>query len=172
VNTKLLSLPILLAALAFPAHAADAPKSPRATLGDSVVEPEWDQRLSVSVGPADADIVGTGERAIQAAVDNVARFGDLELLAVVRVHAEHTRDAHLAALVRDVVDGVARAARALVHAEVGELPVLVLLQLEGEADEGLARIRFDHELGFVVVLIVAFVPETVLFIPRLLGFVK
>ncbi len=66
---------MLLAAIAYSATAADAPKSPRATLGDSVVEPAWDQRLTLTVGPAAADIVGTGEKAIQAAVDYVARFG-------------------------------------------------------------------------------------------------
>lgn len=47
---------------------------PRATSGD-VVEPAWSERLTVSVGPADADIVGTGHRALQAAVDYVARLG-------------------------------------------------------------------------------------------------
>lgn len=47
---------------------------PRATSGD-VVEPDWSERLTVTVGPADADIVGTGQRALQAAVDYVARLG-------------------------------------------------------------------------------------------------
>jgi len=56
--------------------AAEAPSSaPRATLGDSVVEPEWEQRLTITVGPAQADLVGTSEKAIQAAVDYVARLG-------------------------------------------------------------------------------------------------
>ena len=57
--------------------ATDAPavKNPRATLGDTVVEPIWEQRLTVTVGPANADIVGTSEKPIQAAVDYVARFG-------------------------------------------------------------------------------------------------
>ena len=59
------------------AVAADAPTQnvPRATLGDSVVEPAWEQRLTVTVGPANADIAGTSEKAIQAAVDYVARLG-------------------------------------------------------------------------------------------------
>ena len=48
---------------------------PRATLGDSVEEPAWAQRLTITVGPANADIVGVSEKAIQAAVDYVARFG-------------------------------------------------------------------------------------------------
>lgn len=48
---------------------------PRATSGDSRVEPEWSQRLTVTVGPADADLVGTNDRALQAAVDYVARLG-------------------------------------------------------------------------------------------------
>ena len=59
------------------AGAADAPPQsvPRATLGDSVVEPAWEQRLTITVGPANADLVGTNEKAIQAAVDYIARFG-------------------------------------------------------------------------------------------------
>ena len=54
---------------------AFAAGEPRATLGDSVVEPEWAQRLTITVGPAGADIVGTSEKPIQAAVDYVARLG-------------------------------------------------------------------------------------------------
>ncbi|HRI87284.1 MAG TPA: right-handed parallel beta-helix repeat-containing protein [Candidatus Hydrogenedentes bacterium] len=49
--------------------------SPRATSGDYRIEPEWEQRAGISVGPADADIIGTGEKAIQAAVDYVTRLG-------------------------------------------------------------------------------------------------
>jgi hypothetical protein len=56
---------------------AIAQDRPRATLGDSVEEPQWQQRLTISVGqdPKAADIVGTSEKAIQAAVDYVWRFG-------------------------------------------------------------------------------------------------
>jgi hypothetical protein len=59
------------------AWAAERPTvtRPRATSGDSAIEPEWNQRLTVTVGPADADIVGTNGRAVQAAVDYVARLG-------------------------------------------------------------------------------------------------
>src|SRR5205085_2366281 len=39
------------------------------------VEPNWVERLTVTVGPRDAQIVGTTEKALQAAVDSVARFG-------------------------------------------------------------------------------------------------
>ncbi|MCX7825012.1 MAG: right-handed parallel beta-helix repeat-containing protein [Verrucomicrobiae bacterium] len=69
-------LAALLAAIAG-SLAADAPpvKHPRATLGDTVVEPAWAQRLTVTVGPADADIVGTSQKPIQAAEDYVARLG-------------------------------------------------------------------------------------------------
>jgi hypothetical protein len=49
--------------------------NPRATSGDAVAEPDWEERLTVTVGPKEAQIVGTGERALQAAVDSVARFG-------------------------------------------------------------------------------------------------
>ena len=59
------------------ALAAEPPSvtRPRATSGDSGVEPEWTQRLTVTVGPADADLVGNRDRVLQAAVDYVARLG-------------------------------------------------------------------------------------------------
>jgi hypothetical protein len=59
------------------ALAAERPAvtKPRATSGDSGIEPEWSQRLTVTIGPADADLVGTTDRALQAAVDYVARLG-------------------------------------------------------------------------------------------------
>jgi len=63
---------LLILSIATLAFAAD---EPRATLGDSVVEPEWAQRLTITVGPANADLVGTSEKPIQAAVDYVARLG-------------------------------------------------------------------------------------------------
>jgi hypothetical protein len=47
---------------------------PRATSGDAV-EPDWQQRLTVTVGPEKADLVGTDHKALQAAVDYVARLG-------------------------------------------------------------------------------------------------
>ncbi|MFN0164858.1 MAG: right-handed parallel beta-helix repeat-containing protein [Bryobacteraceae bacterium] len=49
-------------------------RNPRATSSDPV-EPKWDERLTLTVGPGKADIVGTGEKALQAAVDSVARWG-------------------------------------------------------------------------------------------------
>lgn len=48
---------------------------PRATSGDSAVEPDWAQRLTITVGPKKADIVGSNEKALQAAVDWAARYG-------------------------------------------------------------------------------------------------
>ncbi|MCA8982367.1 MAG: right-handed parallel beta-helix repeat-containing protein [Planctomycetaceae bacterium] len=48
---------------------------PRATDGDDVSEPHWEQQLTVRVGPKKADITGTTQQAIQAAVDYVARLG-------------------------------------------------------------------------------------------------
>jgi hypothetical protein len=47
---------------------------PRTTSGDHV-EPDWQQRLTVTVGPAKADLAGTTDRVLQAAVDYVARLG-------------------------------------------------------------------------------------------------
>src|SRR5213594_3797985 len=58
------------------ARADDLPKNsnPRAIFGDSV-EPDWDQRVALTVGPKKADLVGSTDRVIQAAVDYVARLG-------------------------------------------------------------------------------------------------
>jgi hypothetical protein len=47
---------------------------PRAISGDPV-EPDWKQRVTITVGPRDADLVGSTDRVIQAAVDYVARKG-------------------------------------------------------------------------------------------------
>ena len=49
--------------------------NPRATSGDAVAEPDWDERLTVTVGPKDAQISGTTDKALQAAVDYVTRLG-------------------------------------------------------------------------------------------------
>jgi hypothetical protein len=58
------------------ARAEDTPKvtQPRATSGDTI-EPDWQQRLTVTVGTQKADLVGSDHRVIQAAVDYVARLG-------------------------------------------------------------------------------------------------
>lgn len=48
---------------------------PRATSGDSVHEPDWDELVTVTVGPAAADLVGDTDRVLQAAADYVARLG-------------------------------------------------------------------------------------------------
>jgi len=58
------------------ARADELPKNtdPRAISGDSV-EPDWRERLTITVGPQKADLAGATDRAIQAAVDYVARLG-------------------------------------------------------------------------------------------------
>jgi len=58
------------------ARADDLPKNtnPRAIFGDSA-EPDWEQRVTITVGPKHADLVGRTDRVIQAAVDYVARRG-------------------------------------------------------------------------------------------------
>jgi len=48
---------------------------PRQTSGDQRVQPEWEERLTLVVGPSDSQIVGNDQWAIQAAVDHVARLG-------------------------------------------------------------------------------------------------
>src|SRR5262245_15028060 len=58
------------------ARAEDLPRNtrPRAIFGDSA-EPAWDQQLTITFGPEKADLVGTTDRAIQAAVDYLGRRG-------------------------------------------------------------------------------------------------
>ena len=48
---------------------------PRATDGDERFEPDWAERLTVTVGRKDADLIGRDDRVLQAAVDYVARLG-------------------------------------------------------------------------------------------------
>lgn len=48
---------------------------PRATDGDEKHEPAWEKKLELTVGPNKADLVGTNDRVIQAAVDYIKRFG-------------------------------------------------------------------------------------------------
>lgn len=57
-------------------RADDLPKNtnPLAIFGDTV-EPDWEQGLTLTVGPKKADLVGTTDRVIQAAVDYVGRRG-------------------------------------------------------------------------------------------------
>jgi Right handed beta helix region len=50
-------------------------ETPRATDGDERFEPNWDERLTITVGHKDADLVGRDDRVLQAAVDYVARLG-------------------------------------------------------------------------------------------------
>lgn len=49
--------------------------NPRQTSGDRVSQPNWDERLTITVGQQAGDLVGKGHKAIQAAVDYVARLG-------------------------------------------------------------------------------------------------
>ncbi|WP_298861828.1 right-handed parallel beta-helix repeat-containing protein [uncultured Gimesia sp.] len=50
-------------------------KRPRATDGDQRFEPDWKERLSISVGPKKGDIVGSSDKALQAAIDYIAGKG-------------------------------------------------------------------------------------------------
>jgi hypothetical protein len=43
--------------------------APRATSGDRVAEPDWEERLTVTVGPQNAQLVGNDDKVLQAAVD-------------------------------------------------------------------------------------------------------
>jgi len=50
-------------------------KRPRATDGDSAFEPNWDEKLTLTVGNKNADLNGTDDKVLQAAVDYVKRLG-------------------------------------------------------------------------------------------------
>jgi len=66
---------LALSSLAIAGGAEPPPVTePRATSGDAI-EPNWSQRLTLTVGPHDADLMGTTDRALQAAIDYVARLG-------------------------------------------------------------------------------------------------
>ncbi|MBQ17926.1 MAG: hypothetical protein CMJ65_12455 [Planctomycetaceae bacterium] len=47
----------------------------RARSGDDANDPKWDERLTITVGPKKADLVGSNEKVLQAAVDYISRFG-------------------------------------------------------------------------------------------------
>ena len=47
----------------------------RQTSGDLASQPDWDERLTITVGPTSGDLVGTSQRVLQAAVDYVAGLG-------------------------------------------------------------------------------------------------
>ena len=49
--------------------------NPRATDGDDRFEPDWDERLTITVGEKTGDLVGSDDKVLQAAVDYVARLG-------------------------------------------------------------------------------------------------
>lgn len=68
---------LLCLVLVSPLSAAERPEvvTPRQTSGDAAVQPQWEETLEVTVGVKNADIVGSDQRAIQAAVDHVARLG-------------------------------------------------------------------------------------------------
>lgn len=68
---------LALALVALHGSAAGPPPvtNPRQTSGDQAVQPKWAEELTVTVGNKDADIIGTDQRAIQAAIDHVARLG-------------------------------------------------------------------------------------------------
>jgi hypothetical protein len=70
-----LLLASLLTAPGFLGPMAPAAEPPRQTSGDRIAGPAWQERLTVTVGPQDADIIGSDHRALQAAIDHVARLG-------------------------------------------------------------------------------------------------
>jgi hypothetical protein len=75
MNKMTLFLVFLVLPPALPADEPPPVTAPRATSGDTAVEPDWAQRLTITVGPAKADLIGDTEKVIQAGVDYVARLG-------------------------------------------------------------------------------------------------
>ncbi len=74
----LASLPLVLGAGGLTKALADgqpSARNPRATDGDERFEPNWDERLTVTVGQKQGDLVGSDDKVLQAAVDYVARLG-------------------------------------------------------------------------------------------------
>ena len=70
------TLAVSLAASATSLAAKEPPiRNPRATDGDARYEPDWDEKLTITVGVKKADLVGTNDRVLQAAVDYVHRLG-------------------------------------------------------------------------------------------------
>ncbi|MBI2480082.1 MAG: right-handed parallel beta-helix repeat-containing protein [Planctomycetia bacterium] len=72
-----LGLSVAATSLPRPLRASEPPSvaNPRATDGDERFEPDWDERLTVTVGQKHADLIGRDDRVLQAAVDYVARLG-------------------------------------------------------------------------------------------------
>lgn len=52
-----------------------AGNGPKAIDGDDVREPDWQEKLTLTVGPKKADLVGSDDKVVQAAIDYVARLG-------------------------------------------------------------------------------------------------
>ena len=48
---------------------------PSSRIAGDRIEPRWDELLTITIGPKDADIMGTTDKAIQAAVDFVVQRG-------------------------------------------------------------------------------------------------
>jgi hypothetical protein len=76
-RTFLAAAGAIAAGVTVAARADDRPavREPRATSGDVRVGPNWDERLTLHVGPDKGDLAGSDDRVLQAAVDYVARLG-------------------------------------------------------------------------------------------------
>lgn len=66
--------PAVVAGSLLAADERPAVTNPRAIAGDPV-EPNWESRLTITVGSRNADLVGSDEKVIQAAVDYMAGWG-------------------------------------------------------------------------------------------------
>lgn len=64
-----------MAASALRASERPVVSNPRATDGDEAHQPNWDESLTMTIGPKQGDLVGADDKVIQAAIDYLARLG-------------------------------------------------------------------------------------------------
>ncbi|WDT79542.1 MAG: hypothetical protein MPW14_20775 [Candidatus Manganitrophus sp.] len=102
-----------------------------------------------------------GEGVAGSAIDaehraDVAGLGALDVLHFVGVHPDQPGDADLLS-VRRVVDDIALAQLPLIDADIRQLAVASIVELEGEHDERLVGSALEDDFRFVVPLIVRLV---------------
>jgi Right handed beta helix region len=74
VKATMIAIGMVLLAPIAGGEESPAKLPPRSISGDPR-EPQWEQRLTITVGPAKADLVGSDDKVIQAAIDYVVRLG-------------------------------------------------------------------------------------------------
>jgi len=75
IGTSSASLAAIVTTDALAAEGRPRVTDPRATDGDDRQQPNWDERMTITVGNREAELVGRDDKVIQAAVDYTARMG-------------------------------------------------------------------------------------------------